>query len=364
MITANPSSQFIVAGQTLSPGSEIEVSGTKLSLGPHAASIVIGSSTISLNQQPVVTLAPGSRSFVFSGNTFTVNPTSPLVMNGQTLSPGGAAITISGTRLSLAPSASEVVVGGATLPLKSNAGPITGAPAVTMGGQKITPNPAGQYIVSGQTLIPGGPAITLSGTRISLATSASQLVIGSSTVPLSGYSLRTLTIGGQTIVPNAAGQYIVGGQTLSPGGSAITVSGTRISLGVSASDLVVGSSTLPLSAGTGQVTAFPALTIGHQTVTANKQGQYVVGGQTLTAGGVITVSGTRMSLAPSDSEVVIGTSTESLGGAIMGGFKPNSTATAAATDSLVGFEGVGMKASLIMKEWWTLATGVLVWIFM
>lgn len=346
IITANPSSQFVIAGQTLFPGSAIEVSGTKLSLGPSAATIVIGGSTVSLNNVPRITPAPNSPAFVFGGSTFTANPTAPIVIGGQTLSPGGPIITVSGTRLSLATSASQVLIGGATIPLNSNTNPITAVPALTVGGQTITANPASQYVIAGQTLVPGGPAITVSGTRLSLAPSASQLVVGSSTIPLiASGALPTLTVGGQTLTANPSSQYVIDGQTLAPGGPAITISGTRISLGSSASALVVGSTTIPLSTGAGQVTAYPSLTIGSQTVTANNQGQYIVGGQTLTPGGVITVSGTTISLAPGVSDVVLGTSTEGLGGAIMGGFGPTMTtgatvgATVGTTGSVEGFKG-------------------------
>lgn len=340
IITANPSSQFVIAGQTLSPGSAIEVSGTKLSLGPSAALIVIGSSTVSLNHSPGITPAPSSQAFIFGGSTFTANPTAPIIIAGQTLSPGGSAITVSGTRLSLATSASQAVIDGVTIPLNTNTSPITAAPALTIGDQTITANPASQYVIAGQTLVPGGPAITVSGTRLSLAPSASQLVVGSSTIPLiAPGALPTLAIAGQILTANPSSQYVIDGQTLAPGGPAITISGTRISLGPSASALVVGSKTLPLSAGAGQVTASPTLTIGSQTVTANAQGQYIIGGQTLTPGGVITVSGTPISLAPGVSDVVLGTSTEGLGGAIIGGFGPTAEATPKATGSIEGFKG-------------------------
>ena len=56
----------------------------------------------------------------------------------------------------------------------------------------------------------------------------------------------------------------------------------------------------------------PALTINAQTVTADSLGHYLLDSQTLTRGGMITVSGTTISLAPDASDVVVGTSTEAL----------------------------------------------------
>ena len=49
-----------------------------------------------------------------------------------------------------------------------------------------------------------------------------------------------------------------------------------------------------------------------QTVTSNTLGQYSIDHQTLTPGGVIMVSGSKISLAPNASELIIGTSTEAL----------------------------------------------------
>ena len=58
------------------------------------------------------------------------------------------------------------------------------------------------------------------------------------------------------------------------------------------------------------------LTIGGQTVTANSLGQYAIDDQTLIPGGVITVSGSKISLAPHASGLIIGKSTETLGPSI------------------------------------------------
>ena len=69
------------------------------------------------------------------------------------------------------------------------------------------------------------------------------------------------------------------------------------------------------------------LTISGQTVTANSFGRYPIASQTLTPGGVITVSGSRISLAPNASDLIIGTSTEALGPSVTAklGSGPNGT---------------------------------------
>jgi hypothetical protein len=62
----------------------------------------------------------------------------------------------------------------------------------------------------------------------------------------------------------------------------------------------------------------PVIVIGSSTYTANSASQFVVGGQTLTQGGVITAAGETVSLAHGGSSLVIMsgsvTETESIGG--------------------------------------------------
>jgi hypothetical protein len=83
-------------------------------------------------------------------------------------------------------------------------------------------------------MIPGGPAITVSGTRLSLDPSATALVAGSSTLTLlptitPGFP-STIILGTDTLTANSAGEFIFGGHTLGPGGSAMTVDGVVLSL--------------------------------------------------------------------------------------------------------------------------------------
>jgi hypothetical protein len=140
-------------------------------------------------------------------------------------------------------------------PTNSPAATILGNGGVTAGGQIITANPTGGLVIDGQTLAPGGPAITVSGTPISLAPGATAIVVGSSTMPIivgDGNAPTVLTVGGQTIMENPGGAFVIGSQTLAPGGPAITVSGTRISLAPGATDIVIGTSTVPILTGVGQ----------------------------------------------------------------------------------------------------------------
>ena len=302
-ITQNANSQYVVAGQTLTPGAPvINIDGTKVSLAPSASAIVIAGSTIALHS----TSAPA---FTVGSDTITANSASQYVIDGQTLIPGGPAVTMSGTRISLAPSGSQVFVGSSTIGLVPSLTP----PPLTFGSQTFTADSASNYIVNGQTLVPGAPAITVSGTPISLAPGATQAIVGgSSTIKLApGTTPLPLTIGTRVYTADSMSEYIIAGQTLIPGGPAITVSGTPISLGPSATQAVIGSSTIDLFPTTPSPTL---LTVGSDTYTANSAGAYVINGQTLIPGGpAITESNTRISLFPDALSAVIGSSTEILG---------------------------------------------------
>ena len=129
---------------------------------------------------------------------------------------------VGGTTVSLAPGASLAVVGGSTQTLKPS--PVVGS--LVFGGSTYTANSASQFVIGGQTLVPN-QQITVSGTPISLAPGASLVVIAGSTQALGSAQSAPLvfTFGASTITANSASQFVIDGQTLTPGG-AINVHGT------------------------------------------------------------------------------------------------------------------------------------------
>ena len=83
-----------------------------------------------------------------------------------------------------------------------------------------------------------------------------------------------------------------------------------------------------------------------------------MGSQTLVPGGpAVTFSGTRISLAPSASDIIIGSNTQALGPIIIGGFGPSKTGTSTgaaaanttATD-VVAFTG-GAEPTKEFRSW-------------
>lgn len=313
--TANSASNFIIAGQTLTPGGQINVGSTPILLQPSANVAVVGGST-----QLLTTPAPSPNPAVinFAGSTYTANAASHFVVAGQTLTPGGQ-ITVANTPISLDPSADVAVVGGSTQFL-ATATPSPNAAVMTFAGSTYTANAASQFVVAGQTLTPGGH-ITVSNTPLSLASSGNLAVIGTSTqlltTPAPASNPAILTFAGSTYTANSASQIIIAGQTLTPGGT-ITASGTPISMPQGANIAIIGTSTQTLATAPTVPTAeAPVITFEGSTYTADASSDFVIASQTLTPGGIITVLGTPIRLANGAADAVIGSSTQTLASAVI-----------------------------------------------
>jgi hypothetical protein len=127
--------------------------------------------------------------------------------------------------------------------------------------------------------------------------------------------LSPLVIAGETITANPAYEYIIGTKTLAPGGPAITVSGTTLSLLPSATAVVINGQTTHIAQSYGgyygTTTIAPLLTWKSHVYTPNAAGYYRLGpGTTLIPGGPpVTVSGTTISLDYSGTAAVFAGST-------------------------------------------------------
>ena len=208
-----------------------------------------------------------------------------------------------GTSISAPPSPLAPFVGSDTKVVY----PTFALPHLTIASQTYTANSASRYIIASQTLTPDGQII-VSGTPISLHPSASAVVIGSTTKTLPAtFALPPLTIGVQTFSANSKSAYIVHDQTLTKGGQ-ITVAGTPISLAVETSNPPAEGPThrLPPTAIPTPLGTVPPQT--HAIEPASSDIIIISHHQTLTPGGVITVHGIPISLAPQSSILFIGTS--------------------------------------------------------
>lgn len=330
-ISANPASEYVIGTQTLSPGGPtILVNGVSYSLAPSATALVSGSKTVPLPlvykgpsiptdassiQIGTQVLAPGSPAvtvggiryslataadalvsgsstialslgnnppqiLTIDGNIRTADSASNYVIGTQTLIPGAHAITINGVPYSLVLSETALVSGSSTIRLDH--GPSNLLPAITIDGGAYTANSASQYFIASQTLVPGGHPIIINDVSYSLAPSATALISGSNTIPLTyepDHPLPTITVAGETYTANSASQYLIGSQTLIPGGQPIVINGVSYSLAPAATALVSGSNTIPLSYGSHHF--LPTITIDGETYTANSALQYLIASQTL-----------------------------------------------------------------------------------
>lgn len=176
LITPNPSA-FPIAGTAISAGGPaVTVDGTVVSLDPSGV-LTIGSSTFTLpTPTPVVS---ANQPLVIAGQTITPSG-SAFAVAGTTLSPGGPAATINGTVVSLQPSGTLVVgsdsfalptpslstydIGGLSVQAESSVAVVDGvtvspgAAGVTVGGSVVSLEPGGKTldVGSGRFAMPTG----------------------------------------------------------------------------------------------------------------------------------------------------------------------------------------------------------------
>jgi hypothetical protein len=175
---------------------------------------------------------------------------------------------------------------------------------------------SGQGVVVGTVTFQPGDTTVMDNVVIAIpaAGSGNVVVIGTNSYQVLPTGLPVLSVGDTMLTPNSQGQYMVGTQTLSPGGLPITANGYTLSLGSDGSRAVVNGVTQTLGS-----SGAPVLTIGDRMITAtvvDGTTEFVVGpGQTLLPGNSIMLSGTTYFM-PSDAPgtiIVINGVTSTLG---------------------------------------------------
>ncbi|TID21008.1 hypothetical protein E6O75_ATG05773 [Venturia nashicola] len=243
-ITANSNSAFIIAGQTVVPGSAVVIAGTTISVLPSGVGAVVNGATQTFQAGPQPSL---SLVLTLGSQTYAANLQSAYVIAGQTLS-AGKTVIVSGTTLAMASSGGVAIINGVTQTIASS--PI--AAVFTINGQTFTASPQSSYIISEQTLTLSHPItieIGSSATTFNLATDGT----GQPVVVVNGKT-STLTSGGAlTSTPsdsttgelsststNGIGDFIASGIGFSTAGSSsptrtVTTAGvTRHSIEMSA----------------------------------------------------------------------------------------------------------------------------------
>jgi len=183
-------------------------------------------------------------------------------------------------------------------------------PVPTIESQKLSTSSAEQYTIYGQTLTPGN-LITISRTSVSLMPSASGIVLGSRTSLFltPPHNAPVITVESSAYIADAASNYVIDDQTLTPD-SAVTKSGTPISLMRSAFGIVVAFSTSWLSSPTRNQLV---MTHGSSVLTANAALKYIIYSQILANNFATTISETVIFIDVKETAVTLGTSTQNAG---------------------------------------------------
>ncbi|MCJ1426310.1 hypothetical protein MMC29_004213 [Sticta canariensis] len=330
-LTADAAPEYILDDQTRSPGgSSTVISGSTYTLSSKVSALAINGITSKLSQKNEVEVTSGL-SVKIGSQYLTADSALKYIMGSETLVAGSTPIIVSGTTYSLAAQASALVANGVTspLPTDSESIPLT---KIRIGSQYLTLGPTLGYDLGGKTLIPGANPIIFSGSTYSLAPQVTALVIVNGVTS----SLQSL----QTNLPQsspASGrlQYILGGQTLSPGVPAITISGVAVSLAPSGNTIVINGTSYPFQPGTA-----PSLSIGSQLLVATPASRPVPNDQTSKIGAAAsTTSNGNTSITPSATNVVTGStnSSHSTTPSINGDENPSSVFTDGVSQGEIGW---------------------------
>ncbi|KAJ4297548.1 hypothetical protein N0V90_005440 [Kalmusia sp. IMI 367209] len=170
-------------------------------------------------------------------------------------------------------------------------------------------NGPGQNVVIGSKTLTPGQTTTINNVPVAvpIAGGGSIIVVGTNTHQILPTGPPILSVGDATLAANSQGQFIIGSETLSPGGTAIIVNGYTLSLGSDGNIAVVNGVTQTL-ANAQYHTRVPVLTVGGQEITAtvvDGTTEFIIGpGQTLLPGTSLIISGKTYSM-PSDASGLV-----------------------------------------------------------
>ena len=211
-----PSGSGIVLpnGQTLAPGSSIQINGVPVSLSPFEDSVQVGSSSIAISGPS----ESGSRSLdsiTVDGEvvytSYAANGAGIILPNGQTLSAGQSTM-INGVPVSLAEN--YIVEGSSTFSLTA----LVAEQSTVLGSDTVhisyAPNGEGIILPNRQILHPGETTV-ISGTTVSLAPGGTALVVNGKPKTLHPDAFTT---GVGNYIASGIGASAIPGSSTIPGG--------------------------------------------------------------------------------------------------------------------------------------------------
>ncbi|KIW02634.1 hypothetical protein, variant [Verruconis gallopava] len=290
----NQATEFSLApGATLTPGGVATIGANTVSLASNAQSIVVNGVT----SQLVPGSPPAPTAITFQGQTITENSQGAFVISGSSLVAGGQAITVGSNTVSLNANGQTLTVNGIAITAPAA---LPTAPTIQIDGTTFQAQGGGEsFVLGGQTLVPGGQVVS-AGTTISLASDGSVVFVNGVAQPVAAIvGNPTVDIGGTKYTELQGGYFVLQGTTLRPGQTSV-IAGTTIAFGSDGSYVVVNGATSKLS-----LNSVPVLVIGGTTYAATSGIGYVIGGQTLRPGSVITANGHTISLSPNGLTMVV-----------------------------------------------------------
>ena len=289
------------------PYALIPVQGILTASGPISTATAVPASTPASSQarNTVMSLSSESLGAMFPMNSKTVDPPAPsessttstmISVRPSEDPPWTSSLQTMLVQSSSAdPAVSPVIIASDTLvagsqPVSSSADPVATSSVQTTLVQSSSIDPATSPVtVAWDPLVP------------------SSQTISSSRDPLGPSSVQTTLLGIPSNDP-AVSPVVITSDTLVPGSQTI-VAGTTFSLLPTPSALVVNGSTAAMVIPTKYLTAPVVMTLGSTHFTQNADSGFVIGSQTLTRGGELTVSSTTYSLPWSPTAVFIDGST-------------------------------------------------------
>ncbi|KAL8693310.1 MAG: hypothetical protein Q9218_001829 [Villophora microphyllina] len=326
MISQVPGGGLVVGTKTILPGQKDSVNGHEVSVGE--ANVVVDGKAFAL---PAVTPPPSTpgkidiggmeiaaadgnvNAVVLGGSTY--NPGAVVTLSGHTMSVGTGSVVVDGVARTFpsATASSPLLIGGQTVRKDLNGNVIVGTNTIlpgsqtTLAGQIISLDKSNHIIINQQTY--------------TLPSSAGVVQTSSAQTPAS-----PLLIASNTISKDSLGRLIIGTSTLLPG-SAVTIAGHTISAASDDSDIIIDHSTYALPSGAGVVQS-PAptsppivlpngvtLTPGATAVTVSGKVVSVFANEE----GVV-VDGSTFTLSATSTRGVVGAEETGLGGFIMSAF--------------------------------------------
>ena len=319
---------------------------------------------------------------VAAGHTFTPLNSGTVVADSMTLSIGGEAATMKGTKVSMGSSGLEVGTSIITIPspgsdplhkakesIKSDASKI-----FTAAGETLTLIDQNHLLVNGATISRNSPGTTIGGKDFSFGRTG--LVIGTSAISIPYEAAETIapqriTAAGEIFTPIASDKLMVNGMTLTAGSPSVTISGQRVSF--DASGLVIGSSTISLPSTITNPPMQYQFSAAGEIFTPFSNSLMLVDGITLTKGSPgKTIKGEVISLG--SSALVVGSSTvllssvetstsTPLGNIIMSGFGPYEPGTNAPSTGVQAFTGTASTGISFPRKILAIGTGCIMLYF-